>query len=85
MNAAQHYREAERILGNTARDIGTRDLPADEEPALLLRAQVHATLALAAVQAMSVPWLDEATSRWRDTFDAPSVPASTSERGTRND
>lgn len=65
MNAMQHYREAEQALRHAWSGESS-------DPELTIAtAQVHATLALAAVQAMTGPWRDDTTRPWQDTFNAP--------------
>lgn len=63
MNGPEHYREAQRLLSNASFTRGntnepcTRDgmlLTHQQHDALIARAQVHATLALAAAQSMTV-------------------------------
>jgi hypothetical protein len=49
MTGPEHYREAERLLGETFQNVPNGD-PA--EPVILAEAQVHATLALAAATAL---------------------------------
>lgn len=48
MNGPEHYREAERLLSNITRDNGSVDY-GDVAESYAAVAQVHATLALAAV------------------------------------
>jgi len=51
MTAREHYREAERLMGE-ARSLGSgHPHYGDESTALIAAAQVHATLALAAATA----------------------------------
>jgi hypothetical protein len=66
MNAMQHYRLAEKA-------IAAADLESAPEwaSARLAEAQVHATLALTAVQAMRE---DEAPAEWWITFAQPETP-----------
>lgn len=63
MNGPQHFREAERLLSNASFE-GTHGYPVrrdgslfgpNEHEALIARAQIHATLALAAAVALAAP------------------------------
>ncbi len=67
MNAMEHFREAEQLL-EAANDRSEYD----EAAGIIAQAHVHATLALAAVTAMSGCWRDDTTQEWRSTFDRPS-------------
>ncbi len=63
MNGAEHYREAERLL----HEAGDADLDAP----MLARAQVHATLALAAATAANIRRsgpLTHAAADWTDVL-----------------
>ncbi len=71
MNAMEHYREAETLLESA--EVLRGGQACTERVA---QAQVHATLALAAVHAMSGGWRDDTTPEWRETFDRPSRRAS---------
>lgn len=68
MSGTYHFREAGRLL-----DLALGDIPSDESRAVVLAAQVHATLALAAVTAaaeLSLTSLgkDRPIEAWREVI-----------------
>lgn len=76
----EHYREAEQCIGE-ARQVAMAEGGPDHYAihSMLAAAQVHATLALAAVQAMSSDWRDDTSQEWQRTFDRPSRVAASEE------
>jgi hypothetical protein len=69
---SEHYREAERLLAEAALILRNADDTCPEADRTIAEAQVHATLALAAAQAMRVSHedVDPATWQgWRDAVD----------------
>jgi hypothetical protein len=64
MSGPEHYQEADRILSEIK---AATYLPNDTETCLVLRAQAHATLALAAATAIDP---DTQREEWRDVAGA---------------
>lgn len=64
----EHYREAERLL------IEADGYDQTDAVGCRAAAQVHATLALAAVQATSGDWREDTTAEWDQTFNRATRP-----------
>jgi hypothetical protein len=82
MTGPEHYAEAERLLEETGHEfeIDERRLPVfmDQVQAMMARAQVHATLALAAATALAgvtlqLPASSNLATEWNKTIGFPEV------------